>query len=44
MLKPIKGNPGRFLDDSTGQVLNIAEYREDDKYDSISTWSNQSRC
>lgn len=35
MLKPIKGNPGRFLDTATGQVLNIAEYREDDKYDSI---------
>lgn len=35
MLKPIKGNPGRFLDTSTGQVLNIAEYREDDKYDSV---------
>lgn len=34
-LKPIKGNPGRFLDTATGQVLNIAEYREDDKYDSI---------
>jgi len=35
MLKPIKGNPGRFLDTASGQVLNIAEYREDDKYDSI---------
>lgn len=35
MLKPIKGNPGRFLDTATGQVLNIAEYREDDKYDSV---------
>jgi len=35
VLKPIKGNPGRFLDTASGQVLNIAEYREDDKYDSI---------
>lgn len=35
MLKPIKGNPGRFLDTASGQVLNIAEYREDDKYDSV---------
>lgn len=35
MLKPIKGNPGRFLDTGSGQVLNIAEYREDDKYDTI---------
>jgi hypothetical protein len=34
-LKPIKGQPGRFLDTASGQVLNIAEYREDDKYDSI---------
>jgi hypothetical protein len=34
-LKPIKGQPGRFLDTGSGQVLNIAEYREDDKYDSI---------
>lgn len=35
MLKPIKGNPGRFLDTDTGKVLNISEYREDDKYDTI---------
>lgn len=35
MLKPIKGQPGRFLDTNTGSVLNIAEYREDDKYDTI---------
>lgn len=34
-LKPIKGHPGRFLDTASGQVLNIAEYREDDKYDTI---------
>jgi len=34
-LKPIKGHPGRFLDTGSGQVLNIAEYREDDKYDTI---------
>ncbi len=35
MLKPIKGSPGRFLDTATGSVLNISEYREDDKYDTI---------
>ncbi len=35
MLKPIKGNPGRFLDTDTGKVLNISEYREDDKFDTI---------
>lgn len=35
MLKPIKGQPGRFLETDSGQVLNIAEYREDDKYDTI---------
>jgi len=35
MLKPIKGHPGRFLDTGSGTVLNIAEYREDDKYDTI---------
>ncbi len=34
-LRPIKGHPGRFLDTASGQVLNIAEYREDDKYDTI---------
>lgn len=35
MIKPIKGQPGRFIDPATGQVLNIAEYREDDKYDTV---------
>lgn len=34
-IKPIKGNPGRFLDTDTGKVLNISEYREDDKFDTI---------
>ena len=34
-LKPIKGHPGRFLDTSSGKVLNISEYREDDKFDTI---------
>jgi hypothetical protein len=32
-LKPLKGKPGQFLDTSTGKVLDISEYREDDKYD-----------
>lgn len=35
MMKPIRGQPGRFIDTATGQILNIAEYREDDKYDSV---------
>jgi len=40
MLKPIKGHPGRFLDIGTGKVLNISEYREDDKYDTVMVWDN----
>lgn len=40
MLKPIKGSPGRFLDTATGQVLNIADYREDDKYDTIAIYGS----
>ncbi len=35
MLRPVKGHPGRYLDTTSGQVLNISEYREDDKYDTI---------
>lgn len=35
MLKPIKGHPGRFLDQESGKILDISEYREDDKYDTI---------
>jgi hypothetical protein len=34
-LKPLKGRPGQFLDTSTGKILNISEFREDDKYDTI---------
>lgn len=33
MLKPIKGRPGKFLETGTGQVIDISDYREDDKYD-----------
>lgn len=40
MLKPIKGNPGRFLDTDTGKVLNISEYREDDKFDTICIYNH----
>jgi hypothetical protein len=39
MLKPIKGQPGRFLETGSGQILNISEYREDDKYDTIVIYS-----
>jgi hypothetical protein len=34
-LKPLKGRPGQFLDSSTGKILNISEFREDDKYDTV---------
>ena len=34
-LRPIKGRPGKFLDTSSGKVLDISDYREDDKYDSV---------
>lgn len=40
MLKPIKGSPGRFLETATGQVLNISDYREDDKYDTIMIYNH----
>lgn len=33
MLKPIKGRPGKFLETGTGKVVDISDYREDDKYD-----------
>lgn len=32
-VRPIKGEPGKFVDTSTGSILDISEYREDDKYD-----------
>jgi len=32
-LRPIKGRPGKFLDTNSGNVLDISDYREDDKYD-----------
>ena len=34
-LRPIKGRPGKFLETSSGRVLDISDYREDDKYDTI---------
>lgn len=34
-LRPIKGEPGKFLDTVSGEVLDISDYREDDKYDTI---------
>lgn len=34
-LRPIKGRPGKFLDTSSGKVLDISDYREDDKYDTV---------
>lgn len=34
-LQPIEGQPGLFRDSDTGQVVNIRDFRESDKYDSI---------
>ena len=32
---PIEGQPGLFRDEQTGQVLNIRDFRESDKWDTI---------
>lgn len=34
-LQPIEGQPGLFRDTDTGQIVNIRDFREGDKYDSI---------
>src|SRR6185295_8803171 len=34
-LQPIEGQPGLFRDSDTGQIVNIRDFRESDKYDSI---------
>lgn len=34
-LQPIEGQPGLFRDSDTGQVVNIRDFRESDKYDTI---------
>lgn len=34
-IRPIKGRPGKFLDTGTGKVLDISDYREDDKFDTV---------
>lgn len=34
-LRPIKGRPGKFLDTGTGKVLDISDFREDDKFDTV---------
>jgi hypothetical protein len=34
-LRPLKGQPGKFLDTSSGKILDISEFREDDKYDTV---------
>ncbi len=34
-LSPIEGQPGLFRDTATGQVVNIRDFRESDKYDTI---------
>jgi hypothetical protein len=35
MLQPIEGQPGLFRDTDTGAVVNIRDFREGDKYDTI---------
>lgn len=34
-LRPLKGQPGKFIDTVTGAVYDISEMREGDKYDTI---------
>jgi hypothetical protein len=34
-LQPIEGQPGLFRDTDTNQVVNIRDFRESDKYDSV---------
>ena len=34
-LRPIKGEPGKFLDTVSGEILDISDYREDDKWDTV---------
>lgn len=34
-LTPVEGQPGLFRDTDTGQVVNIRDFRESDKYDTI---------
>jgi hypothetical protein len=40
-LQPIEGQPGLFRDTDTGQVVNIRDFREGDKYDSTVIPSNE---
>lgn len=34
-LQPIEGQPGLFRDTASGQVVNIRDFRESDKYDTV---------
>lgn len=34
-LVPVKGQPGKFFNKLTGAVVDIVEWREDDKYDTV---------
>lgn len=40
-LQPIEGQPGLFRDSDTGQIVNIRDFREGDKYDSIAIPNNE---
>ena len=40
-LQPIEGQPGLFRDSDTGQIVNIRDFREGDKYDSIIIPNNE---
>ena len=35
MLEPIEGQPGLFKNTQTGEIVNIRDFREGDKYDTI---------
>jgi hypothetical protein len=41
-LQPVEGQPGLFRDTDTGQVVNIRDFRESDKYDTIVIPADQS--
>ena len=40
-LQPIEGQPGLFRDSDTGQIVNIRDFRESDKYDSVVIPANE---
>jgi hypothetical protein len=41
-LQPIEGQPGLFKDTDSGQIVNIRDFREGDKYDSVAIPAGES--